>query len=78
MERQNGEWRDREKVMGSLKREDSPVLTGMQIHHNFIRPHMGLNGRTPAEAAGIKVEGQNKWLTLIQNAKLEESKKSTS
>ena len=24
MERQNGEWRDREKVMCSLKREDSP------------------------------------------------------
>ena len=67
-ERQNGEWRDREKVMRSLKREDSPVLKGMQIHHNFIRPHMGLHGRTPAEVAGIKVEGENKWLTIIQNA----------
>ena len=68
MERQNGEWRDREKVMRSLKREDSPVLLGMQIFHNYVRPHMGLNGRTPAEAAGIKVEGENRWLTLIQNA----------
>ena len=68
MERQNGEWRDRERVMRSLKREDSPVLTGMQINHNFIRPHMGLQGRTPAEVAGIKVEGQNRWLTIIQNA----------
>jgi hypothetical protein len=55
--------------MRSLKREDSPVLEGMQIYHNFIRPHMGLGGKTPAEAAGIKVEGENKWLTLIQNAK---------
>ena len=77
MERQNGEVRDREKVMRSLKREDSPVLLGMQIHHNFIRPHMGLQGRTPAEAAGIKVEGENKWLTIIQNAALESSKNST-
>ncbi|MGP8125435.1 MAG: DDE-type integrase/transposase/recombinase [Nitrososphaerales archaeon] len=68
MERQNGEWRDREKVMRSLKREDSPVIGGMQIFHNYVRPHMGLNGRTPAEAAGIKVEGENKWLTIIQNA----------
>jgi hypothetical protein len=25
-------------------------------------------GKTPAEACGIKVEGDNKWLTLIQNA----------
>jgi len=68
MERQNGETRDREKVMRGLKKEDSPVIAGMQIFHNFIRPHMGLGGRTPADAAGIKVEGQNPWLTLIQNA----------
>ncbi len=68
MERQNGAWRDREKVMRSLKKEDSPVIAGMQIFHNFIRPHMGLDGKTPAEAAGIKVEGENPWLTLIQNA----------
>lgn len=64
----NGEWRDREKVMRDLKKGDSPVLAGMQICHNFIRPHMGLGGKTLAEAAGIKVEGENKWLTLIQNA----------
>jgi hypothetical protein len=24
--------------------------------------------RTPSEAAAIKVEGKDKWLTLIQNA----------
>lgn len=68
MERFNGELRDREKVMRSLKREDSPILKGMQIHHNFVRPNTGLEGRTPAEAAGITVEGENKWLTIIQNA----------
>ncbi len=68
MERFNGELRDREKVFRSLKTEDSPILKGMQIHHNFVRPHMGLEGKTPAEAAGITVEGDNKWLTIIQNA----------
>lgn len=68
MERFNGELRDREKVMRSLKTEDSPVLKGLQIHHNFVRPHMGLKGQTPADRAGIRVEGENKWLTLIQNA----------
>jgi hypothetical protein len=30
-----------------------------------------LRGRLPAEAAGIKVEGANKWLTIIQNASKE-------
>jgi hypothetical protein len=41
----------------------------MQIHHNFIRAHEGLGGKTPAEACGIQVKGENKWITLIQNAK---------
>ena len=68
MERQNGEWRDREKVMRGLKREDSPVISGMQVFHNYFRPHEGLGGKTPAEAAGIKIEGENPMLTVIQNA----------
>jgi len=38
------------------------------IFHNYIRLHEALKGQTPAEACGIKVEGNNKWLTLIQNA----------
>jgi len=29
---------------------------------------MALKGRTPSEAAGNKIEGENKWLTLIQEA----------
>ncbi len=68
MERLNGEVRDREKVMRGLKRMDTPILKGYQIYHNYLRSHEGLNGQTPAERAGIKVEGENKWLTLIQNA----------
>ena len=68
MERFNGEIRDREKVMRGLKTKDTPILTGYQIFHNYIRPHEGLDGKTPSEACGIKVEGKNKWKTLIQNA----------
>ncbi|MFI5448932.1 MAG: hypothetical protein ACHQ03_04085 [Candidatus Bathyarchaeia archaeon] len=58
--------------MRSLKTSDTPIITGYQIYHNFVRPHMGLEGMTPAELAGIKVEGANKWLTLIQNASKKE------
>ena len=68
MERLNGEIRDREKVMRGLKKENTPIISGYQIYHNYVRPHEALNGRTPAEACGIVVNGQNKWLTLIQNA----------
>jgi transposase-like protein len=68
MERFNGEIRDREKTMRGLKKNKTPILTGYQIFHNYIRAHEGLEGKTPSEACGIKVEGKNKWLTLIQNA----------
>jgi len=70
MERMNGEIRDREKVMRGLERKDSPILSGYQIFHNYIRPHMALDGKTPSEVAGITVQGDNKWMTLIQNGKL--------
>jgi len=71
MERMNGEIRDREKTMRALKTKDTPILKGLQIYHNFVRPHQALDGKTPADLAGIHVHGENKWLTLIQNASRE-------
>ena len=68
MERLNGEIRQREKTMRGLKRKDTPILKGYQIYHNYIREHEGLDGKTPAEACGITIEGKNKWKTLIENA----------
>ena len=68
MERLNGEIRDREKVMRSLKREDSPILDGYRLFHNHMRPHLALDSKTPGQMAGIEIEGENKWITLIQNA----------
>lgn len=68
MERLNGEFRDREKVTRGIKKTDSVIFDGYQIYHNYIRPHMALNGQTPADKAGIRIEGSNKWKTLIQNA----------
>ncbi|MGH2638547.1 MAG: hypothetical protein ACRDF4_04600 [Rhabdochlamydiaceae bacterium] len=64
----NGEVRDREEVIRGLKKTNTPILKSYQLFHNFIREHEDLNGKTPAEMAGIKVEGENKWVTLIQNA----------
>jgi hypothetical protein len=64
----NGEVRDREKVMRGLKIPDTAIPSGCQIYHNYFRPHEALNGKTPAELAGIEIEGENKWITLIRNA----------
>jgi len=40
-----------------------------QIYHDYFREHEGLNGKTPSEAAGIKIERVNPWITVIQNAR---------
>jgi len=76
MERFNGEVRDREKVMRGLKRNDTTILTGYQIYYNYIREHQGLQGKTPTKRCGIKIEGNDKWLTLIQNSSLNVQAKS--
>jgi hypothetical protein len=55
----------------ALKTKETPILTGYQIFHNYIRTHEGLDGKTPSEACGITIQGNNKWLTLIQNASKE-------
>lgn len=67
-ERLNGEFRDREKVARGLKKEDSPIIEGSKICHNFIRPYMGLDGGTPVDRTRITIRGDNKWETIIENA----------
>ena len=70
VERLNGTVRQRNKVMRGLDHEDSAqtMLDGMRIYYNFIRPHMALNGKTPAERAGISKLKKNKWISLIKQA----------
>ena len=70
MERLNGEIRDREKVFRGLKKFDTPLIDGMKTYYNFTKKHGSLQGRTPAQASLIEVDGKNKWKTIIQNASL--------
>src|SRR5437660_12791365 len=37
MERMNGEFRDREKVMRGIKKDDSVMFDGYQMYHNYLR-----------------------------------------
>ncbi|MGD0203402.1 MAG: hypothetical protein ABSC20_05795 [Candidatus Bathyarchaeia archaeon] len=52
----------------ALKTDVTATLKGYQLYHNYVRPHEALDGKTPAEACGIIIEGQDKWKTLIENA----------
>lgn len=67
VERLNGTVRERNKTMRGLKRKDTPITRGFQIYYNFIKPHQGLNGKTPAQKAGIEISDRNKWLSLIKD-----------
>lgn len=41
----------------------------LKINHNFVKPHQGLNGKTPAEVAGIDLNlGKDKYLDLIRQS----------
>ena len=40
----------------------------VRLFYNFFHKHSGLGGKTPAEAAGIVVLGDNRWKTLLRNA----------
>ena len=67
-ERLNGGSADRFKYARGINKEGSLIFRMAILHHNYIRPHGGIGGRTPAEAAGIDVRRADKWLALIQNA----------
>ncbi len=71
MERLNGEFRYREKMVRGIKKADSPIIDGYQLYHNYVRPHMALKGKTPDDMCGIEINGNNKWKTIIENAKLQ-------
>ena len=50
-----------------INKEESLIFRMAILHHNYIKPRGGIAYRTPAEAAGIDIQGTDKWLTLIQN-----------
>jgi hypothetical protein len=61
--------------MRGIKKSDSAISDGQRVCHNPIRPHQALNGKTPAQAAGLELDlGVNRWMTLIQNASEERAR----
>jgi hypothetical protein len=68
LERMHSSFREREKVMRGIKVDDTPILPMNQIYYNFIRPHQGLKGKMPAEAAGVGIDGENKWMGLLKRS----------
>lgn len=56
-ERMQGIIRERDKVLRAMKFRETAqnYLDGWQVDFNYFRPHMGVDEKTPAQAAGIVV-----------------------
>lgn len=71
VERLHGTIRQRNKVMRGLDDEATAqtMIDGLQIYYNFLRPHMALDGKTPAQKVKIisDLESEN-WVSLIKKA----------
>lgn len=54
---------------GSLK-SAHVIMKGLEINYNFVRKHLALDGKIPAEIAIPQLKlGVNKWLGLIKLSK---------
>jgi len=65
IERMNGTLRERVKVQRGWKIVKTPLADGNRIQYNFVKPHMALDGQTPAQVAGLDVKG---WKALLEKA----------
>ena len=69
IERYNQEIKDRIKIMRNFGSNEGAeyFLNLKHIIHNFVNPHMQINGKTPAECAEIDLRlGRRKLLKLIK------------
>lgn len=63
--------RDREKTFRGMDNDESAqtMVDGIRINYNFIRSHMGLDGKTPAQVAGLDLALDGiRWKELIKRA----------
>jgi putative transposase len=64
-----GTLKNRTKLMRSMKKREAVKLVtdGWLVHYNFFRPHEDLDGKTPAQRAGISFPFKD-WLEVVQHA----------
>ena len=76
IKRYHNEIREKLKSCRGLGNDDSAAIFAnlLYIHHNFVRPHMGLDGKTPAEKAVVTTAhaARGKYRSLIRNAAVSE------
>ena len=62
----NGTLGERVKVQRGWKSAKTALAEGNRIQYNFVKPHMALEGKTPAQVAGMDIKGWKELLKLAQ------------
>jgi putative transposase len=70
IERFHGTLKQRTKVMRGLKdiKTAKLITEGWLLHYNYLRPHEALNGKTPAQVAGVKYPYRH-WQDIVAKRK---------
>jgi transposase-like protein len=70
IERMQGTIKDRTKVLRGFKTFETAliIMDGFLIHYNYFKPHLSLQGKTPAEMAGIKLPFKT-WTEFVRSDK---------
>lgn len=70
VERYHNQYREFDKIRRDFKTKETleDWGNGFRVYNNFIHQNNGyeLNGLTPAQASGINVLGDNRWLSLLK------------
>ena len=71
IERLNRTVKRRIKTAEKLNRKESAeiIVEGVKAYYNLIRPHIALNGKPPAQIAGVTFNSRNRLLELIRKEK---------
>ena len=57
--------RNRIKTAHEFGAENPHLLNLYLLYRDFIRPHIGLGGRTPADALGMRIRDSYKWNAIL-------------
>ena len=41
------------------------ITEGFRVHYNLVKPHMGIGGSTPGDAAGVALPDGFRWKAIL-------------
>ncbi len=44
------------------------ITEGFRVHYNLVKPHMGIGGSTPGDAAGVALPDGFRWKAILDSA----------